>query len=375
MTPRRRRGYRASAVAAAALGSLLTLAACGNSITSKQAPGQAVQAAITGLGGRSNVQVRLSLPVPASTFQRFADDNGAKMTIGEATALTSDSLFVNVATGGKEPLDSPQAPTDRGDALDAGLDAGGQTPLEVRYVGRSLYLRVNLGHLLTAAGRSASSARAEATRFADLLASLKTYVPGIEQLGAGSWVEVTSRDLQTLSPLLQQTRPSSGAGPATRQTDMVTLGKDLLAALRSDSTIAGPTSTAKGSEYRMTVRVDKVLAAVEPEIRTMLATIPVLGSQISSRLAKLRVPNGQTAVMDAYISSGNLTEVDIDLSQFSARKGEPPVPLRMAFTSPGAPVAPTSGVTHLNLSNLPGLIGHLLTPAATKASGSVAPAA
>lgn len=375
MTARRRRGYRASAVAAAALGSLLSLTACGNAVTSKQTPRQAVQTAIADLGGRSNVQVSVSLPVSAGTLQRFADEDGAKMTIGEATALTSGSLFLNVATGSKEPLDSPQAVTDSGDGLDAGLTVGGRTLLEARYVGRNLYLRVKPDQLLTDTGQSAASARAEATRFTDLLGSLETYVPGIDKLGAGGWVEVTSQDLQALGSLLQQIRSSSGAGPATLRTGISALGKDLLGALQSDSTVSGPTSSSKGSEYQMTVRVDKVLAAVRPEIETLLGRIPVLGSQISGRFGKLRVPNGQTMVIDAYVSNGTLTEADIDLSQFSARKGGPSIPLRMSFTSPGTPVAPTSGVTQLNLSNLPGLIGHLLTPSSTKASGSVTPAA
>lgn len=350
------------AATAGALGLSMVLAACGGGskgsgsggVTS-QSPQQAVQSAVSKLGAQSDVKMVLSLPITADQAKQLSSKGGGKpMTDAEANALSTGSIFLNVATGGGEPLDSTQAQTDPKNSLDFGLEIGRDTPLEVVYVNQNLYARAQVKQLLTDVGQDP----AQASQFASQLNSLETYVPGISHLGSGDWVEIDHAGLQSLAPLLKQIESQSGTSldPSTLKADIMALRSKLLAAVEANSTFKS-TGT---DQYSVTVQVASLLATVKSDIQQ--ANIPQLGAQIAKALgeAQAKVPAGQTAVIDVKTSDGRLSQAQVNLNQFAGSdKVDFSVPLTVAFSSPGAPQAP-SGATLLNVSKLPALLGALL---------------
>lgn len=342
---------------AGALGASALLAACGGSkgTTTPADAQQSVHSAVSKLGAQSDVKMVLSLPITAQQAQQLSTANGGKpISTAEADAIHSGSIFLNVATGAGEPLDSPQARTDAKDSLDLGLTIAGNTPLEIVYSGGNLYARLQASQLLTDVGQDPTKAQ----KFTQQLSSLETYVPGITHLGAGDWVEVDHAGLQSLAPLMKQIGSQSGTSvdPATLKTDLVSLPSVLVSAVETSSTFASTGS----HQYTATVQVAKLLSALKSDIQA--ANIPALGAQIVSALdkAQTKVPAGQTAVIDLQTtSSGVLSQAQVDLKQFAQTKVDFQVPLQLAFSSPGAPQAP-AGATVLNVSQLPTLIGALL---------------
>lgn len=352
------------ATAAAAIGASMVLAACsgsktssGNGLASSETPQEAVQSAVSKLGSQSDMKMVLSLPITADQAKQLSSQNGGKpMSDQEATALTTGTIFLNVATGSGEALDSTQAQSDPNDSVDFGLAIGSNTPLELRYVGQSLYARAQIQQLLTDVGQNP----AKASQFSTELSSLNSYVPGISALAQGNWVEINHQGLQSLSGLLKQIESSSGssANPATLKADLMALRSQLLAALKANSAFGSLGS----DKYSVTVNVANFLSTIKPEVNSALSNVPQLGTQISDLLGKAvtKVPPGQTAVIDVTVSGGQLTQASVDLNQFAGKdKVGFPVPLQAAFSSPGAATAP-DGATTLDVSKLPGLLGSLI---------------
>lgn len=353
------------AAATGAIGASMVLAACssgskgsgsGDGVTTGTAE-QAVQAAVSKLGSQSDVKMAFSLPISTDQAKQLSSAGGGKpMTDQEAKALTSGTIFLNVATGNGEAVDSTQAQTDPKDSIDFGLTIGSDTPLELVYADQNLYARAQVQQLLTDVGQDPT----KASQMSNALNSLNGYVPGLSQLGAGNWVEINHAGLESLAPVLKQAEASSGssADPAALKADVMKLRIDLLAALQSNSTF----NSLGDGKYSVTLDVAGFLAAIKPVVQNTLANVPALGTQISDALGKAeaKVPAGQKAVMDLTVSSGELSQADVDLNQFAGKdKVGFPVPLQVAFSSPGAPSAPT-GATTLDVSKLPALLGSLL---------------
>lgn len=359
---RRTGGLRTGAVAA--VGASLALAACGSGgsksaaqSVSSAAPQQAVTAAIGNLGRASSISVRVSLPIKSAQARQIAAKSGSKLSAAQARALTTGVLFLTEKTGGGEALDSTQARHDTGNSYDLGLSFGSSTPVEFRWVGQSAYLRLDAAKLLGDIGEPT----AKAQQFTKLLTQVQPFVPGIGALGRGGWVEVSHSSIQALRPELkqlgQQGRAASGLSPAGLQQEITTLRTDILGALQSDSTF----THVSGSHYTVTLDVKSFVSNIAPDLQKTFGSIPGVGSKLGGLgSAAGSVPAGQKAVVDTYITSGHLTEADIDLNQFAPAKDRVTfaVPIRVGFGT-GSVKAP-SGATQLDLSKLPGLITGLL---------------
>jgi hypothetical protein len=203
---------------------------------------------------------------------------------------------------------------------------------------------------------------------------LDPYVSGLSALGQGKWVEVSQSSLQPLiGDLKQMGGASSGAAanPGQLQSELRQLRTQLLAALAANSA----TSSLSPGQYRVTVNVSAMLDAVLPNIQSALSSIPGVGSQASSAVAKAKdaIPAGQSAVVDVTVSNGLLTQADVNLNQFAKQNLSVPVTLQVGITTPSVPAAPT-GATPLDLSGLPnllhGLIGSLGGSSSSSSSSS-----
>jgi hypothetical protein len=375
-----RRSARVTTVLAAGALGTLALAACssgakngtgatGNTKTASESPAQAVTAALHELGNQSSLSVTLSLPITAAQAQQLGGKRGSSsLTPSELQALTSGSIFFDVATGGGEPLNSKQAQTDGKNSIDLGLTVKGNTPVEIKYVDQNLYARLQVSQLLTDIGENPSAGHG----FTSVLALAGQYIPGLSALGQGNWVEVSHQSLVALEPALKhlmQPAQSSGSNtsastlnPQQTRSAVLKLVGDLESALKTNTTFTNGSNVSGRTEYTATVDVSAVANAAIPILERDLQAIPQIGSSISGKLgqAQSKIKPGMTASADLYVRSGKLSEVDVDVAQF-ATKDKPSfqVPLRLAFGNPGSISAPT-GATQLDTSKLPLVLGGLL---------------
>lgn len=355
--PARRRGLRMAAVLAVGAG--LTLSACGGA--TKQSAASAVGSAAAQLGRSSSLSVQVSLDVTPQQAQTLSTQGGSTLTTAEATALSNGHLFFTVQTGHGEGVDSSQAVTDPNNAYDLGLEIGTSKPVEIQYNHQNLYVRADLAQLFQDVGQDPS----KAASFQKELATLNNTVPGISDLGAGKWVEVTSSSLSAIGGLLKQAAASGGAAQPSASQVQATLAQlrtALASSLQSNSTYSSQGTSGGRSEYRDTVNLHGFLASFGQAVQTDLGSVPLVGPQISSGVSKLegRVPAGRTGTAEVFVSGDKLSEVDVDLNQFATHPVKFPVPLKVTFSSPPALLAPPTA-TPLDLSQLPALLQQLIT--------------
>ena len=353
--PGRRRSLRQCSVAAAgALAVGLTLAACGSAAqggAADQTSQQAVNSAISALGKQSSLSVRVSIPITPERAQQLSKKGGQALTPAQAQTVASGSLLLTERTGHGEALDSTQAQTDQANSYSVSLTVGSDTPVDVRYVGQSLYVRVQASKLASDVGQSPS----RVSGLQSSLAQANLLVPGPSALGQDQWVEISHASLESLAPLRQA--ESQVGNLAGLEASATRLGADLGRALSANSTVARTVSSRAGDGYSVTVDAHGLLTALAPDIQSTLGALPKVGSSITSKInnAEGSIPAGQTAVIDVYVSNGALHQVDVDLNQFAGSdKVDFPVPLRLVFGFPGEVSAPT-GAVQLDLSKLPSL--------------------
>jgi hypothetical protein len=349
-------------LAVGAVGASMILAACssskggggtGNGVTSKETPQQAVATALANTGRQSSLQVSLSLPITAAQAQQISGSHSG-MTAGEAKALTTGTLFFAETTGHGEGVDTAQAQTDPMDSFDVGLTVGSDTPVEIRYVGQNLFARAQLRQLLTDAGDNP----AKAAKVSAFLNQINAVVPGINALGQGDWVEITHSGLTSLGTSLKQGAPGA-SNPSALRSQFTALRYKILAAVQANTTFANLGNQGGRTEYSLTINVPAVVNSVGPEIASALNGIPGLGSRISGALsgAQGRLQDAAATVVDVYVSDNKLSEADLDVNQFK-HKYSFAIPLRVAFSSPGAPSAP-SGATVLDVSKVPSFFSNM----------------
>jgi hypothetical protein len=356
------------ALAACSSGSKSGAGATGSSNTSTQTAAQAVSAALHNLGRQSSLSVTISLPITQAQANQLNQMNtsGSKLTPAEMHALTTGSIFLDVATGSGEPLNSQKAQTDSKNSIDFGLTVNGNTPVEIRYVNQNLYLHLRISQLLTDVGQKPGSAG----QFTQALGMADQYVPGLAALGRGDWVELTHQSIVGLEPTLKQlgqkAQQSSGntsastASPQQTRNAVLKLVGDLTNDLKANTTFVDLGNSNGRTHYSGTVNVSAVANAAIPILQNDLKAIPAFGSSASNSLghAQSSIKPGMRATADLYVSSNKLSEVDVNVAQFAKNRPDFQVPLRFAFGSPGSISAP-SGATQLQTSKLPAMLGAL----------------
>lgn len=371
-TPTGRRGLRMAAVLAVGAGATLT--ACSSS--AKANPTDAVDSSVSALGKSSSISMRVSLGVtPEQAQQLSKKGGGSPMTPAEAKALSSGSIFFTEQTGQGEPVDSAQAMTDTKDAYDLGLQFGSSVPFELKYVGQNLYVRADVNQILTDVGQDPS----KAASFQKDLGQINSVVPGISDLGAGKWVEVSHASLTTLGNLLKSAEASQGSGqpsPSQLQATFKQLRASALSSLKANSTTTSMGDQGGRPEYAVTVNVHNFLASFGPELQKDVSALPFVGSKVNTDFTKIqdKVPAGQTATADLFTSGGKLSEVDVDLNQFAkgSDKLSFAVPVKMEFTAPPA-ISTPSGATTLDLSQLPQLLQQIMGAAGSSNNSASSP--
>ncbi len=347
----------------------LALSACGTttktaSTISATGPAGDLAASVSALGSQSSIKATFSIPVTASQAAQLASMGPTKApNTGFATALSTGSVFFAEQTGKGESLDSTTASSDTGNSYDFGVTFGSNTPLEIRYVGQSLYLHLQASTLMTDLGQPAS----KATSIDNELLKLNADVPGLSALANGGWVEISHT---TLGPLLSELKgfASLGAGSTSSSSSnvgstLLGLRTNILAAIKANSTVTSlsPGSTGGRQEYAVNVKAQPVAASLNTALNSAGALIPSIGNKLGGLSKSLAsVPSNFVVTIDAYTSSGKLSEADLNLDQFATKtKPSLPVPLRMTVST--ATISAPSGATQLDLSKLPSMLGGVIS--------------
>src|SRR5450631_3439557 len=139
-----RKRFRRVGVWAAALG-VGAVAACGvagpvRAVTTASA----VSDAFSGLRSQPGVKLTMSLDVTqAQLLEMDKVDNGSSLTPAVASAVSGTSVVVDIHTGHGESLQaaSNNASPDKSDQVELSLTVKGSTPLDVRVVNQTLFVK------------------------------------------------------------------------------------------------------------------------------------------------------------------------------------------------------------------------------------------
>lgn len=354
-----RQGHRGGRVGLAAVaGGALLLSACGTAANpaTKLPPQQAVTSGFSAAVAGSSESIRVSLGLTGSQVLQLAHATGGKdVTAQQADSLAASSIVVDVATGHGEKLGSAQASSDTANKFDFAVQVNGTSPLEVRYLGQTIYLKADLTTLARDFGTGTSTTPG---RFSAALQKGNQFVPGLAALGQGRWVSLPLSSVRSLFNQFKSQIPASGA-TAGNKTQILNAEQQLRAALASNTTYASAGTHGGRSEYTVTVQVHSF---VQQALSAFTGLVPATGlgslnpSQMISKAAA-KVPANQTAVFQVFESGTKVNEIDLDLRQFDPKLPFA-VPIRAALGSAPALSAP-SGVTTLDLSKLPLLLGGL----------------
>jgi hypothetical protein len=351
-------GRRVAGGLAVLVAGTLALAACGNPAAHGPAAPAAPAAsarpsagnAIDALATQSGIKLQLSLGVTAKQLMQIDTASGGKdgFTSQDAATVVSSSVILDFNTGSGTALKNSKA--GRATQFDFALQVGPKsTPIEIRYRNDTLYAHANVAGLLADFGQSAS----KAASFQKSLQGLDSFVPGISALGQNRWV---SAQLSVLAPLLKNLPAQQpAANPAASQK----LLSQLQAAFTANTTYVNAGVHGGRTEYIVSVKAHQFLQQAMAALPSSLSSLPGAssGTKALNGVAN-KVPAGQTVVVDLWVRNNKAQEIDIDLNQFE-HKYSFAIPLRILISA-GTPVLVPPGVTSLDLSKIPQLLGGLM---------------
>jgi hypothetical protein len=330
-----------AAVAAAAV----VLGACGRTTPASAPPQQAVNTAFRELGSQSGVILHVSLGVTGKQLQQItAGDGSHALTTTAADDIASTSVIVDLNRTSSDRNGQFGVDVHVGKARPASAD-----PVQLRYVNQTIYLKADLATLQQDLGQS--SAAAGGLRSALANPEINNAVPGLSALGQGNWVSVPASEL---TALLGAAGVSSSSAADQQMQQMWT---QLRNAFTANATYAKVGT--QGDHYTAALMLKPFVQDIERSLPAALGSIPgasSIGKQINNAVGKL---GNRKLVADVWINNNTVQEIDVDLNQFDHHYGFA-VPLRIQI-GPGAPVVAPSGATPLNLSNVGGMLGGLLS--------------
>jgi len=304
-------------------------------------PTQAITDALSA-SGQSSGTVTFGLFGSAADFEALGSTSGPASTRAEAEKLLPTStLSVSYEKGsgagqGKEEI-----------SLTLGTD---QNAFQAIVASGTIYLRVDVNGIASAAGGSASKITAEA-------GAAEGEFPFIKTLLDGGFV---SLDLKSLSALSKQ---FAGAGGATTPT---TVGsgqvKQMIAglktALTTGTTITKVGSDSVGDHYQVVVMPQQLVTALQQDVSSAAGPLSSELGKADGSLSKL---SNKPVTVDVWISGGKLKQIELDLRQFHQGAGGPanPVGLKITFGPESGSISIPSGATPVDLSSLGGLLGGL----------------
>jgi hypothetical protein len=279
---------------------VLAASACGGAPSARDDPQRALSDALEAVGDYPGIEVAVSLDSTPESLQALAASDDGRLTEADAEKVL-DSQVVVAGTEGQDPegTDDNEASVT---VVVAGIEA-----VQLRYVDETVYVRADVRGLLEALGQDPAAA--------DMVAAQSTQ-PGLEFLRPaveGEWLRLDGAEA-----VLEQQAQTAPAGPTDEQRAAL---EDFMRTLREDSTVTYAGDEEQGEHLVASVGLRDLYTALR-ELGDRLGPGVTGGRQLPP---EQEVPNLQIDV-DAWVSDGRLSRVELDLAQFTELASESEFP-------------------------------------------------
>ncbi len=323
-------------MAVAAGMALTSLSACGSGGSSSSAtPAQTVNSAISADLGQPGLQMVFSLKGSPNAFT----GSGSTLTTAQAQYLLRSQLVVTVHGKGSTPV-SQVSSTNGPNSLEIALVDKSANLADLRYLGSTLYARVDIPQITNAYGLD----RGSAATLRQGLNEIATQIPAASALNKGQWISVDAPGALGLVP-----GASANASAAGDPGALVKVVAALLGSLRDSGPVQ---STNQG--YLLTVHGKDIANQLAQAVSSTPGASSVPGLNSLGQKAN-SVSASATARVTAVVDNGRVTELILALNQLNGNKLHGPASLDVSVATAGA-VATPGGVTAVNLQQLSQLI-------------------
>jgi hypothetical protein len=317
-------------VIAAAL-AVAAVSACGSN-GSKTSP-QAVQSALKGTANQSALELTLSLQGKQSDFSNSSDSG---LTSAQEQAIIESTLAVTVHAAKGTSL----AHAGNGGELALTLAKGGNTLVELRLVGSTLFARVDIPQLTTAYHLDSG----KVAQFRSQLQRLGSQVEGLNALNEGKWVSLDIKLIDQFAETAGVTLPSA---PQLVGRIVGSFFNTLAETKRADISSTG------NDTAQMIVNAQQLVTALAQAVASTPG-MSSLSKQVNSlsQRAHDAVPSNKSANVIVTVGNGIVSNLELPLNQFDTKntlKG--PVSANLAVARAGSVSAP-SGAVAVNLPQL-----------------------
>jgi hypothetical protein len=314
-----------------AVGAVVALAGCGGSDSAPDTPKSELVASVTQLGQADALTTTVRLDASPAALRALAGSGGKPVSRSTLASLASARLVVeNTAGSGDGRSYSVRAIT------------GGQTVIELRVVSGVLYVKGDVHGLLALLHKQGA--------LKELKASPTPLPQFVTALVDGRWVSLQAGALSALGSLAGT---DSSADPSQ--------GPKLLAALR-DVFQRDVTAKKVGSDPALDHLVlTGDLRTIAADVKASLAGAVPGGAVLTDKLSATDLPK-RTIRLDAWVKDGALTQLTVDLAQFTDAGNVPSgtaVPLTFTFDRSGADIVAPPDATPVDLTQIGSLFGAL----------------
>jgi hypothetical protein len=320
------RGRRDWRTAVATLVAVVGIAGCGGS----SGGGSAKDGLVTGFDGVAKAD-RLTTTIRLDTTP-------ADLTsLSQASGDKLDPHLASVIAGADIVIESVR--TGDGTSLDVRGVADGSTLVEFRSLKDTLYLQGDVRGILDLIGKPGV--------YANLKAQTKSMPSFVQAAVGGQWVSLPASTLSSLASL-GGGQASSGKGP--------TLLSELRRSVERHTTVTEAGTDSRGTHYVLHADTRDLA----DDLRTAIQSAVPGGGVLSSRLPAN--VDHKTVTFDAWVRSGAISEVSIDLLQFGDNTNLPSgstLPLTITFDRTGTDVTAPTGAEPVDLTQLGTLFGAL----------------
>jgi hypothetical protein len=329
---------------ATALGAVLAVAGCGGSGGTPATPQGELVASVSKLGEAGTVTTTIQLQTTAAALKGIARAGGNTLSADAANGLVSAQLVIETQKGGGGHS-----------AFAVRAIDGGQTLVELRVVGDTIYLQGDVNAILTLAHKRSD------------LASLQTEAaqlpPFAKALLDGKWVSLNAA---ALSGLAGQVGGPTGSADASQGPRLLA---ELKGVLSRDVTVTKLGTDSRGDHLMVTGDANKLAA----DIKSSIASSVPGGGALTDRLT-VGAGSSRVVTLEAWVKDGALTELSLDLAQFAPKDKVPggaTLPLTMTFDQSGDDISAPAGAVSIDLTQLGGLLS-VLTGSSSVSGGSPA---
>jgi hypothetical protein len=310
----------------AALVAVAGIAGCGGS-----GGGDATKdALLTGFDGVANADrltTTIHLDTTSEDLQKLGQASESPLDPQVATAIAAANIVIETVRG------------DDGTALDVTGEAGGPTLVEIRSVGDTLYLQGDVRGIYSLIGKESD--------YADLKAQTHSMPAFVQAAVDGQWVSLPASTLTSLANLGGGQSSSSGNGPR--------LLTELRRSIEQHATATEAGTDSHGTHYVLRADTRDLVKDLRAALQSAVPGGSVLSGRVPDNAAR------KTITFDAWVRDGAVTQLSIDLLQFSDAHGESPstLPLVITFDRSGDDIAAPADATPVDLTQLGTLFGAL----------------